>query len=127
MDTDICVFALRERERVLAHMMELSPDDVAVTAVTEAELYYGALRASDAERARKAVDRFLAPIARLPFDSDAAEQHARLRQLLRNRPIGERDLMIASIACAKDATLVTHNTREFSRIGVLALEDWSQA
>jgi tRNA(fMet)-specific endonuclease VapC len=38
--------------------------------------------------------------------------------------IGLFDLMIASIAHRKDVTLVTHNTREFSRIEELLLEDW---
>src|ERR1017187_857110 len=39
-------------------------------------------------------------------------------------PIGPNDLMIASIARAHGLTLVTHNTREFSRVPGLKLEDW---
>jgi tRNA(fMet)-specific endonuclease VapC len=31
---------------------------------------------------------------------------------------------LASIAIANNLTLITHNTREFSRIGELRLEDW---
>ncbi len=38
--------------------------------------------------------------------------------------IGPYDLQIASIAIANGGTLVTHNTREFSRIPGLNLEDW---
>ena len=38
--------------------------------------------------------------------------------------IGPNDLLIASIALANGLTLVTHNTREFSRIPGLKLEDW---
>ena len=53
---------------------------------------------------------------RLPFESEAADHHARLRHALRSRPIGERYLMIASIVRAKGATLVTHNQREFRRV-----------
>ena len=34
------------------------------------------------------------------------------------------DLLIAAIALANDLTLVTHNTREFSRVAGLRLEDW---
>jgi tRNA(fMet)-specific endonuclease VapC len=37
--------------------------------------------------------------------------------------IGENDLMIAAIALENDLTIVTHNTREFSRVAGLRLED----
>jgi len=33
-------------------------------------------------------------------------------------------LLIAAIALANQATLVTHNTREFSRVAGLKIEDW---
>ncbi|MCK5680527.1 hypothetical protein KAI46_06930 [bacterium] len=38
--------------------------------------------------------------------------------------IGPNDLLIAAIARAYDATLVTHNTKEFCRIPAIRLEDW---
>jgi len=34
------------------------------------------------------------------------------------------DLMIAAIARCRQLTLVTHNTREFSRVPGLSIEDW---
>jgi tRNA(fMet)-specific endonuclease VapC len=39
-------------------------------------------------------------------------------------PIGPYDLQIASIALSRDLILVTHNTREFSRVKDLVIEDW---
>ncbi|MFZ4558089.1 MAG: type II toxin-antitoxin system VapC family toxin, partial [Pseudanabaena sp.] len=39
-------------------------------------------------------------------------------------PIGAYDLQIAAIALANNLILVTHNTKEFSRIPQLQLEDW---
>jgi len=33
-------------------------------------------------------------------------------------------MLIAAIALANNLTLVSHNTREFSRIPGLSLEDW---
>jgi tRNA(fMet)-specific endonuclease VapC len=49
-----------------------------------------------------------------------------LRRYLEHRgqPIGQFDLLIAAHAVAQNATLVTNNTREFSRVPTLALEDW---
>jgi len=42
------------------------------------------------------------------------------------KPIGPLDTLIGSHALEIDAVLVTHNTREFSRIDGLKLEDWTQ-
>ena len=67
----------------------------------------------------------LEPVIRLPFDSEAAERHAELRFSLRAHPIGERDLVIASVAVTHGVALVTHNHREFARVAGLALEDWT--
>ena len=40
------------------------------------------------------------------------------------RPIGERDLLIASIALARRLTVITHNVSEFRRVPGLRIEDW---
>lgn len=42
----------------------------------------------------------------------------------RGRPIGPMDTLIAAHALSLDATIVTHNLREFSRIPDLRVEDW---
>jgi tRNA(fMet)-specific endonuclease VapC len=70
--------------------------------------------------------RFSEPFSSLPFDDDAAEVYGRIRTQLEKsgKPIGPNDLLIAAIAIAHDATLVTHNTGEFSRVEDLRYEDW---
>ncbi len=75
---------------------------------------------------RREIDGFLEPFQALPFDHGAAAAYARTRLALerKGRPIGERDLMIASIALARDLVVVTHNTSEFARVPDLASEDW---
>lgn len=125
LDTDTCIDALRHRPSILRRLGALSPDDVAVASMTEAELWYGAWRSRDPAAAQQSVASFLAPLNRLPFDSEAAERHAELRFALRAQPIGERDLVIASVATAQGLVLVTHNTREFSRVPGLAVEEWT--
>jgi tRNA(fMet)-specific endonuclease VapC len=89
-----------------------------------AELRYGARNSQHPDRHTKDVEAFLEPIVVLPFDGEAAKQHARLRLALRKMPIGERDLVIASVALAHRLTVVTHNQGEFSRIPDLETIDW---
>jgi len=105
-------------------VLDLAADDVAVSSITVAELWYGAEKSADPERKREAWATVLAPFQVVAFDRNAAEHHARIRYLLRRRPIGERDLLVASIALAYDLTLVTHNAEEFSRVPGLRVEDW---
>ena len=125
LDTDICIFALKQRMGVLRRLLQESPDDVAVSAMTQAELRFGAMKSNHAEKAMTQVEAFLEPLTILPFDSEAACKHAEFRYALRSNPIGERDLVIAAVAGANQLTLVTHNVSEFARIGALNLEDWA--
>jgi tRNA(fMet)-specific endonuclease VapC len=94
--------------------------------MTIAELWFGALKSARPAVARREMDGFLEPFVVLPFDRNAADAYARTRLALerQGRPIGERDLLIASIALARDLVVVTHNTSEFGRVPGLASEDW---
>ena len=125
LDTDTCIFALRHDPEVRAHLGRLSPEDVAISTMNEAELRYGALNSRDPAKGHKDVQAFLTPILVLPFDTDAAREHARLRMALRSMPIGERDLVIASVAVARHLTVVTRNHREFGRVPGLETADWT--
>jgi tRNA(fMet)-specific endonuclease VapC len=101
---------------VRSRLQQQSPDVVAVSSVTVAELSYRAEKSADPERKRETWATVLAPFQVVPYDRGAAEHRARIRHLLRRRPIGERDLLIASIALAYDLTLVTHHAAECSRV-----------
>ena len=126
LDTNIRVFALKRRPEVLDRLQPLSPDDIASSSVTLAELWFGARKSSRRESTRAAVDAFVRPLEILPFDAEAAEAHAEIRLVLERagQPIGERDLLIASIARSSDFAVVTHNTAEFTCVPRLQVEDW---
>jgi tRNA(fMet)-specific endonuclease VapC len=72
------------------------------------------------------VENFCAHFQSLPFDDKAAGFYGKIRSELSavGQPIGANDFMIAAIALANEVTLITHNTREFSRVSGLLLEDW---
>jgi len=126
LDTDTCIEILRRRDLASARVRTWSPDDLALSAMTVAELLFGAMRSSDPDRSLAAVRAFLdAPLEIVPFDEDAARHHAELRLALRSQPIGERDLVIAATARARSFIIVTRNRRHFERVPGLAVEDWS--
>jgi len=62
-----------------------------------------------------------------PWDAAAVEHTASIRAHLRaaGTPISLNDSAIAGHAVASGAILVTNNTREFSRVPKLRLEDWT--
>ena len=101
---------------------------VAVSAVTEAELHYGVARRPDATRLQAVIREFLLGLAVLPWDSEAAQQYGQLRAALEGegQPMGNLDMMIGAQALASGLVLVT-NDQAFKRIKKLKIEDWTQA
>jgi tRNA(fMet)-specific endonuclease VapC len=108
--------------RLAAH----TPTDIALCAVVVAELRYGAESSADPPKEHAKVDVFTAQFVSLPFEDTAARRFGEIRHALTSAgtQIGPYDTMIAAIALAHDLILVTHNTKEFSRIAGLKLEDW---
>lgn len=127
LDTNVLIDAVRGRVPHLRKRLEqTAPDDLAVSSITVAELWYGAEKGSDPKRKRAAWSAVLEPFEVLPFDRPAAEIHGRIRHAVRKHPIGERDLLIAAIALANDLVVVTHNVKEYSRVNGLEVEDWTR-
>jgi tRNA(fMet)-specific endonuclease VapC len=128
LDTNTCIYALKLQGGVRDRMRKSSPADLGVAIVSVAELWFGARKSSRPLATRREIDAFLAPLDVLPFDRPAAEAYAEIRWVLERagRPIGERDLLIASIASARGLTVVTHNQSEFARVPALDTTDWFQ-
>jgi tRNA(fMet)-specific endonuclease VapC len=125
-DTNTCIYALKLQGRVVDQMRKHLPSEIVITIITIAELWFGAHKSARRVAVRREIDAFLEPFEVLPFDREAAESYARVRFGLEpvGRPIGERDLLIASIALARNLTVVTHNLGEFTRVPGLKTEDW---
>ena len=107
-------------------MAAVPPGDCAISAITGYELYTGVEKCSDPAKERAKVDLLLKAVQHLPFDFGAAEQAARIRALLESQgqPIGPYDVLLAGQALDGSLILVTDNTREFSRVPGLTLENW---
>ncbi len=127
LDTDVCVFLLRGRAHTVAQRLrDLRADQVGTTAITAAELWYGALRSAKSDDNLSRVQQFLAPIVRVPFDNRAAAHFARIKAALaaEGQLIGPMDLLIAATALSVNATLVTNNGGEYRRVPGLRIENW---
>lgn len=125
LDTSVCVAILREKPTVVARAAARSPNLLVVASMTEAELRYGAAKSRDPEATFRRTELLLDTLgAVLPFDRAAARAHTEARLALRQQPIGERDLVIASVALAHGLAVATGNVREFGRVPGLVVEDW---
>lgn len=127
LDSNTLIHYLQGREPVVKHMKSASPRDLRLPSVVAYELAYGTLR-SQSDRRKQIMETIFAELVQAPFDAAAAIEAARLRVELEARgvAIAPLDLMIAATALSLGATLVTNNTREFSRIEGLRLEDWTK-
>ena len=129
LDSNTWISLLRwQNAGVLAHLQQHPADEIQLCSVVLAELWFGAERSDPSRRADnfELVDELAAKYQSLPFDNSAARDYAAIRAHLfsTGQPIGPNDMMIAAIARSRGATLVTHNTAEFSRVPGLSNNDW---
>lgn len=131
LDSNIISYYLRGDLQIVPRVQALAPAEVGVPAIVEYELRYGLLRLpQEAAKPRlAALMQLLQPMQRLPFDSDCAAHAARIRAELEaaGTPIGPHDTLIAATALRYQATLVTRNVREFSRVPGLQWLNWHEA
>ena len=127
LDTNICIFIIRNKpETVIRKFMEYDAGDICISAITYAELVHGVEKSAAREKNRIALTVFLSEIQIIPFDDAAAQAYGVVKAELQRRgtPIGPLDTLIAAHAKALKVVLVTNNTREFSRVDGLVVEDW---
>ena len=91
-----------------------------------AELVFGAWKSARPEQNPIALNQFTLPLEIAPFGEAAARTYGEIRATLEKSgtTIGALDMLIGAHALSLNVTLVTHNTREFSRINGLRLADW---
>ncbi len=128
LDTNIASYVIKGSfPSVRRRLSRISIPQVFLSAVTEAELWYGVARRPDIPGLRTVVEDFLVRVTVLAWDSVAAQQYGQLRATLERegQPMGNLDMMIAAHALASGCVLVT-NDQAFSRIKGLKLENWAK-
>jgi tRNA(fMet)-specific endonuclease VapC len=125
LDTDSVSFFLRGRGHVVSEMLRRPRSEVCVSAITIAELRYGAARRKSS-KLDALIDKFVAAVDVMSFDAACAARYGTLAAELAHRgePIGDFDALIAAHALNIGATLVTNNTKHFQRIRGLRIVNW---
>jgi len=112
--------------QILSRLKDFNLGDLSVSSITLSELEYGLAKSSNPQQNRDALDAFLAPLEIFPFNGEAAYRYGQIRAFLEKegKSIGAMDMLIGAHAVSASMTLVTNNTKEFSRIPGLRLENW---
>ena len=128
LDTDTVSLYLRENRSVASKLSAHRPSEVCLSSITLGELRFGADKRGS-KRLHRMIDTLIASVESVPFDSTAAAMFGRVRAHLeaKGKPIGALDTLIAAHALALDLTLVTNNTKHFTRVPELRTETWFTA
>ena len=128
LDTNIVSYFVKGISASLVQRMRAGVDaqNIAISAVTRAELRYGVELMDKFDKRRRRIELVLKEFPTLPWSIEAADEFGRIRAYLKRngRTVGEFDTQIAAHALAEKLILVTHNTHHFENVPRLQLEDW---
>lgn len=125
LDTNALTAWITKDAAFIQHIQTKKPSDLAISVMTEHEVLFG-IACNPKLRLRVVAENMLSLLPKLIVGSQEVAAAASIRADLRSRgqPIGPYDVLIAATALAHGLTIVTHNTREFSRVAGLIVEDW---
>ena len=126
LDTDIFIALLRGNSRIEERVRAQPIKSIGVSMITAYELRVGVEKSREPGKNERFLEDTLAPFVVLPFDEQASIQSAKIRSYLERggQGMGPYDTLIAGHALSIHAELVTANTREFSRVPDLRVENW---
>lgn len=126
LDTNICIFVMKNRPPTLRERFNSQAEELCISAVTLAELMYGAEKSARVSENMTQVEQFRGRLELLPFAERAAFHYGQIRAELERAgtPAGAYDMMIGGHARSKGFVLVTNNRREFDRMSGLRVESW---
>ncbi len=126
LDTNILSQLIRDPHGVIAERLSQKVEsDVFTSVVVACELRYGARKKASPLLSQR-IEQLLASIEVAALGAGVDEQYGEIRAELeaRGTPIGANDLLIAAHARAEQATLVSDDISEFSRVQGLSVENW---
>jgi len=126
LDTDICIYVMRERSQPLRERFRQSSGEMCISALTLAELLYGAEKSVRRDHNLRILEEFSSRLETLDFGAKAAAHFGQLRAELERAgtPAGAYDMLIGAHARSEGLIVVTNNRREYDRMPGLRVENW---
>jgi tRNA(fMet)-specific endonuclease VapC len=128
LDTSVLVALIRRDQAAIDGLTAEAErgGTVSTTVVNLCELYSGAYGSKNPQKELAKVQDLVSNLGLLELDAGAAKRYGELVNdaTLKRAPIGDFDLIIASIALEQEEKLVTRNVKHFSRVPGLTTEQW---
>ena len=126
LDTNIVIYVIKRRPPSALTRFNQHQGQMAISAITLAELVHGAQKSSDPPRNLAVVQDFRSRLTVLDYGERAAHHYASIRAALEiaGQTIGVNDLHIAAQARCDGLVLVSNNLREFERVPGLLTDNW---
>ena len=126
LDTNTLIYFFKGQGNVANRIFSEAPKDIAIPAIVIFELQTGIAKSNSPQKRTQQLKTLLDAVKVLPFSTSEASAAANIRAQLekKGKPMGPYDVLIAGTVLAHQATLVSHNLREFKRIQNLKTEDW---
>ena len=124
LDANAVIGLLKGHPKLTGRVQKFLPQEFGIPAVVVHELFYGAYKSQQTAQNLARVDALRFEV--LEFDKEDGRQAGEIRANLAKAgtPIGAYDVLIAGQTMARGLTLITHNTKEFSRVAGLQIDDW---
>ena len=124
LDTNALTARITKDAHFIKQIQTKNLSERVISEMTEHEVLFG-IACNPKSRLRKAVESILCLFSKLAIGFNEAALAADIRADLKFRglPIGPHDLLIAA-ALAMGLIIITHNTKKFSRMAGLLMEDW---
>jgi tRNA(fMet)-specific endonuclease VapC len=126
LDTNTLIYFFKGMGNVSHKFLGTSPKEIAIPSIVLFELEYGIAKSNSPKKRQAQLKEICSLVEVLPFCNQEACFSAKIRAQLEKKgtPIGPYDLLIAGTTLVHQGILVTNNTKEFSRVPELKIEDW---
>ncbi|MCE2696865.1 MAG: type II toxin-antitoxin system VapC family toxin [Nostocales cyanobacterium LE14-WE4] len=126
LDTNTLIYYFKGQGQVAENFANVSAQEISIPTIVLFELQVGIAKSTSPAKRTQQLQELMSRVNLVLFDREAALGAAKIRAELEQQgtPIGQMDVLIAGTAIALQATLVTHNIKEFSRVSGLTIVDW---
>jgi tRNA(fMet)-specific endonuclease VapC len=127
LDTDTIIYNMKGNRAITKNLRNHIDATMKISVITLMELYYGAYKSDKLSSNLAKVRTIENTFEIIPSGKESAENFGMLKASLEKSGtrLDDFDLIIASCALAHNLTLVTNNSKHFSRIEGLKITNWS--